>query len=137
MLAAGGHAFPLQRFHDRRAEPSDFLGFLRKRAIANHEIPRIRENVQHRRVVERDADGLQLRRERAGESLGQAHVAAPAQGRHRGPLGEGRLETCDTAAFLIDADPKRQLRDQSSRVVAQLGDLFRLPCIACEENDAA
>ena len=94
-------------------------------------------DVEDGRVVERDADGLQLGRERAGKSLGEPHVAAAAEGGHRRPLGERRLEPRDAPALLIDADPERQLRDQTGRVVAQLGDLFRFRHVAREENDAA
>ncbi len=75
-------------------------------------------DVEHRRVVERDADGLQLRRQRAREPLGQRDVAAAPERRHRRPLGERRLQPRDAAAFLIDADPERQIRHEPRRLVA-------------------
>ena len=55
---------------------------------------------------------LQLRGQRAREALGQLHVAAAAERRHRRPLGERRLQPRDAAAFLIDADPQRQVGRQ-------------------------
>ena len=76
VLAARGDALGLQRPDDRRAEPGDVLGALGQRAIADHRVLRVGVDVEHRRVVERDADGLQLRGQRARESLGQRLVAA-------------------------------------------------------------
>ena len=64
-------------------------------------------------------------------------VAAPAERRHRRPLGERRLQARDAAAFLVDADPQRQVGRQPGRLVAQLGDLLGLGDVAREEDDAA
>ena len=71
MLAARGDAFRLQRPDDRAAEPRDLLGLLGERAIADDRVLRVGVDVEHRRVVERDADRLQLGRERAREALRQ------------------------------------------------------------------
>ena len=71
MLAAGRDALALQRADDGGAEPRHLLGLLRQRAIADHRVLRVGVDVEHRRVVERDADGLQLRRQRPGKALGQ------------------------------------------------------------------
>ena len=90
---------------DRGAEPRDVLGRLRQRAIADDRVLRVRVDVEHRRVVERDADRPQLGGERAREPLGQRDVAAAAERRHRRPLGERRLQPRDAAALLIDAAP--------------------------------
>ena len=128
----------LQRADDRGAEPRDVLGLLRQRAIADDRVLRVGVDVEHRRVVERDADGLQLGGQRAREPLRQRDVAAAAERRHRRPLGERRLQPRDAAAFLIDADPERQLgapaRCASTR---QLGDLLGLGDVAGEQDHAA
>ena len=92
------------------AAPSrrDLVGLLGQRAIADDRILRVGVDVEHRRVVERDADGSQLGRQRPREPLGQRRVAAAAERRHRRPFGERRLQARDPAAFLVDAHPGRQ-----------------------------
>ena len=102
VLAAGGDAFALQRSDDRRAESRDVGRLVAERAVADHGVLRVREDVEHGRVVEGYADSLQLRGERLRESLGERDVPAAAQRRHRRPLGERRLEPRHAAAFLID-----------------------------------
>ena len=74
-FAARGDAFGLQRADDRGAEARDVLGFLRQRAIADHRVLRVGVDVEDRRVVERDADGLQLGGQRAREPLGEARTS--------------------------------------------------------------
>ena len=59
-----------------RAEPGDVLGALGQRAIADHRVLRVGEDVEHRRVVERDADGVQLGGERRANRAGERLVAA-------------------------------------------------------------
>jgi hypothetical protein len=98
----------LQRPRRSRAEPRHVLGVLRERAIADHRVLRIGVDVEDRRVVEGDADRLQLGGQRAREPLGQRVVAAPPERRHRRPLGERRLQPRDPPAFLIDRHPERQ-----------------------------
>ncbi len=71
VLAARRNARLLQRRDDPLAQPGDVLGPLGQRAIADHRILRVREDVEDRRVVERNPDGLELRRQRAREPLGQ------------------------------------------------------------------
>ena len=137
VLAARRDPFGLQRADDGAAEPRDLFGIVRQGAIADDRIPGIGVDVEHRRVVERDADRLQLRGQRPGEPLGQADVAAPAEARHRRPLGERRLQPRDAAAFLIDAHPERQIRHEPGRLVAQLRHLLRLCDVPREENHAA
>ena len=89
------------------------------------------------RVVERDPDGLELRRERARKPLGQRLVAAASERHHRRPHGERRLQPRDAAAFLIDADPERQLLRERLRLARDLGDLIGRHDVAREEDDAA
>ena len=129
--------FGLQRPHDRGAEPGDVLGLLRQRAIADDRVLRVGVDVEDRRVIEGDADALQLGRERSRESLRQLRVAAAAERRHRRPLGERRLEARDAAAFLIDRDPGRQIGHEARGIERQLGDLLRLGDVAGEQDDAA
>ena len=56
VLAARGDAFALQAADDGGAEPRDVVGLLGERAIADDRVLRIGVDVEHRRVVERDAD---------------------------------------------------------------------------------
>ena len=48
---------PLQRADDRAPSRATSSALLRQRAIADHRILRVGVNVEHRRVIERDADG--------------------------------------------------------------------------------
>ncbi len=122
---------------DRAPQTRDVLGPLRQRAIADDRVVGIRQDVEHGRVVERDADRLQLGRQRRREALGETLVAAPSERVHRRPHGKGRLETRDAAAFLIDAHPERQLVRQRLRLARNLRDLLRLDDVPGEQDDAA
>ena len=99
-------------------------------------ILRVRQDVEDRREVERNPDGLELRRERAREPLGQRVVATATERHHRRPDGERRLEPRHPPAFLIDAHPERQLLRQRLRLARDLGDLIGSDDVAREENDA-
>ena len=79
MFAAGRHARALQLFDDHAAELRHDFGLLAERAVADDRIFRVRVDVEHRRVVERDADGRQLRRKRLRQ------ISAPARDRRCGP----------------------------------------------------
>ena len=120
-----------------RPEARDVLGLLGQRPIADDRVLRVGVDVEHRRVVERDADALQLERERPRESLRQRLVAAAPERRHRRPLRERRLQPRDPAALLIDRDPERQLGHEPRRIEGQLGDLLGLGDVAREQDDAA
>ena len=137
VFSARGDAFSLQRTDDRRAETGDVFRVVGERAIANDRVLRVGLDVEHRCVVEREADRFELGRERAREPFRQPTVAAPAQRRHRRPLGKRRLQSGHAAAFLVDGDPRRKVRRQARSLEAHLGDLLRLADIAREEDDAA
>ena len=137
VLAAGRDAVSLQALDDRRSEPRHRLRILGQRAIADDRILRIGVNVEDRRVVQRDADRTQLGGEGLSEPRRQRHVAAAPERGHRRPHGERRLEARDASAFLIDADPERELRAERLHVVRQLGHLFGRLDVAREEDDAA
>src|SRR5262249_38663952 len=62
---------------------------------------------------------------------------ASTQGDHRRPLGEGRLETRHSSAFLVDGHPERQIGVEARCVVSELGHLFGVDDVAGEEDDAA
>ncbi len=111
---------------------------LAERAIADDGILRVGVDVEHRRVVERDADRFQLRGQRPREPLGQRDVAAAPERRHRRPLGERRLQPRDPPAFLIDAAPTAA-GPASSRAAsnAQLRHLLGLRDVAREQDHAA
>ena len=98
---------------------------------------RIGVDVEHRRVVERDADGGELARERAAESFGQRLGAGAAEHRHRRPARERLLQPRDAAALLVDADPRRHRAPERLDLSGELGDLLRRLDVAAEENRAA
>ena len=88
MLSARRDPRLLQRRDDPPAQPGHVLGPIGQRAVADDRILRVGENVEHRRVVERDPDRLELGGERAREPFGERLVAAPSERHHRRPLGE-------------------------------------------------
>jgi hypothetical protein len=81
-------------------------------------------DVEHRRIVERDADCGQLGGKCRGKLPGECGIVAPAQHSHRRPLGERRAQPRNAPALLIDANPRRHLYAQASDVERELGDLF-------------
>ena len=87
VLPTGGDAAPLQFLDDGHAERRDVLGALGQRAVADHRVFRVREDVEHRREIKRDADGTQLDGQRARES------AAPARHRHCGRVSPSAATT--------------------------------------------
>ena len=82
------------------AEPGDRVGPLGQRAIADDRILRIGVDVEHRRVVERDADRSQLARQRARKSLGQL-------------LGAARGPASPSAATRVNGSFRRATRPPS------------------------
>ena len=122
------------------AEPRDVLGAVGQRAIADHRVLRVGVHVEHRRVVQRDADGVELGRQRPGETLGQlSRSSAPARpsviiGGHS---VNGRFSRATRPPFLVDADPQRDLAGQLLRLARQIGDLLGRLDVAREEDDAA
>ena len=122
---------------DDRAEPGDVLGALRQRAIADHRVLRIGEDVEDRRVVERDADRRQLGRERAGEPRGERLVAAPSERRHRRPPVNGRLSRATRPPSWSTLTHSGSSSASVLRLARDLGDLLRLVDVAGEEDDAA
>ena len=81
MFSARRHARALQLFDDHAAELCHDLGLLAERAIADDRILRIRVDVEHRRVVERDADGRQLRGQRLRKLARERGIVAAARAR--------------------------------------------------------
>ncbi len=72
MFPAGGDTFRLQAANDGGAQPRHVGGFLRQRAVADDRVLRIRMDVEHRRVVERDADRRELQSPARGQTARQA-----------------------------------------------------------------
>ena len=66
-----------------------------------------------------------------------AHVAAPAERRHRRPLGERRLQPRDAPALLVDADPGGHRGAAGDASTTELRHLLGLVDVAGEEDDAA
>ena len=124
MIAAPSRATSSARSASARSPITGFFG--------------IGVDVEHRRVVERDADRLAARPPAPARTARRA-VSSPlaAERQHRRPHGERRLQPRDASAFLVDADPERQLLGERLRLARQIGDLLGLVDVAREEDDAA
>ena len=112
-------------------------GVGRQGPVADDRVLLVGVDVQHRRVVQGDADGAQFGRQRSREPGRQRLVAAPAQDHHRRPDGERLLEAGHAPALLIDADPQRQRRRELLDVVRELGHLLGGLDVAAEQDHAA
>ena len=137
VLPTGGQAASLQFLDQSHAERRDILGALGQRAVADHRIFRVREDVEHRREIKRDADGTQLDGQRARELARQLDIATAAKRRHRRPQREPALEPRDAAALLVHADPRRQFVGQHRDLARHLGHLCGLLDVAREVDHAA
>ena len=77
VLAAGRDSLVLQSPYNDCAELTGPRCVHRHRPVANHRIRRVRVNIQHRRIVERNPDGAQFPGQGAGKILRQLRVAVP------------------------------------------------------------
>ncbi len=136
VFAARRHTLGLKSPNDHRAEPRDLVGAFRQRAIADDGILRVGVNVQHRSVIERDADGGELARERATESFGQGFRAGSSEHRHRRPPRERLLQSGDAAALLVDAHPRRHRAPERLGLSGEFNDLLGRLDVAPEQNHA-
>ena len=75
VLAAGGHPVALQLVDDGGAEPGHHRGVVRQGPIADDGVLRVGVDVEHRRVVQRDAHRPQL----GGVILFARNIEAPEQ----------------------------------------------------------
>ena len=98
---------------------------------------RIRVNIEDRRVVERDADRLQLRGQRRRKPRRHRRVPAATQHRHRRPFGKRLPQASHPSTLLVDADPEWHLGCQRLHVTGKLGDLLRRLDVAREQDDAS
>ena len=109
-------------------KPRHVLGALRQRAVADDRVLRVRVDVEHRRVVERDADRLAAPppAPRANRSASASSPLRPsvAIGGHS---VNGALQPRDAPALLIDADPERQLRRERLRLARRARPPARAP----------
>ena len=137
VFPASGDTFGLQSANDCDAQRGHVGGLLRQRTVADDRVLRIRMDIEHGGIVERDANRRELQSQRTGKPPGQRRIAASAERRHRRPLGEGSFEARDAPAFLIDAHPERQIGHEPRRFEGHLGELLRLCDISREKNDAA
>ena len=137
VLAARRNARRLESRDDGSSEPGDILSAFGQRTIADHGVLWIREDVQNRSVVERNADRFELGGQRPGEARCQLLISAPPERLHRRPQREWRLQPRDSTALLIDAHPEGQLLRKSLRLPRHLSHLIRGLDISREENDAA
>jgi hypothetical protein len=107
-----------------------------KRTVADDRILRVGVDVEHRRVIERDPDGPQLRGQRRGKTARQPFVAPPAQYCHRRPLGEGRLQARHAPALLVHAHPQRHRLARAAARRARARHLLGRLDVPPEEDDA-
>jgi hypothetical protein len=136
VFPASGETFRLHRANNRAAQPRHIFGALGQRPIADHRIFRVRVHIEYGREVERDADGFELGCQRPRKPFRQLHVAAPAQGRHRGPQREWRLQPGNASTFLIDADPGRDVSRQLRGLATEFCHLPRLDDVPAKQNYA-
>ena len=137
VLAACGDAILLQHLDEDLAKPRDFLRCVSERAVANHRVLGVGVNIENGCVVERDADRLQLARERHGKPPCQLLVGAAAERHHWRPLGERGLQPRDPPALLVDTHPQRQFRCEILRLPRELSDLFGRLDVARKEDHPA
>ena len=116
MFSARCDAGALQLLDDDASESSHDFGALAERAVSNDGIFWIRMDVEHWRVIERNANRRHLCSQRAREPPGELSIVAPAKHGHGRPFRERRSQPRDTAAFLVDADPRRELDAQVSAI---------------------
>ena len=88
VLAARRDPFGLQRLDNHAPQPRHVVGPPGERAIADDGVRRVREDVEDRRVVQRDPDRRELGRQGQREPLRQALVATPAERHHWRPHRE-------------------------------------------------
>ena len=137
MLATRRDAIVLQPADDRCAERRHHLGRFGERAIADDRILRVGMDVEDGRVIERDADRLQLRRQRRGEraaSAGSPLRPSMAIGGHsvngarsratRPPSWSTLTQSGNSAASVL-------------RVARELGHLLGRFDVAAKQDDAA
>src|SRR5580765_6040211 len=137
VFAAGRDARRLQPANHGTPECGREVRALGQRAIADDGVRGVRMDVEDRRVVEVDADGRELRRERRRKTLRQLLVAAPAQRDCRRPLGERLLQPGHPPAFLIDAHPQRPVDREVRDLARELRHLTGLDDVPGKVDDAA
>ena len=137
MLAARRDAVALQSVDDGGAKRRNLLRVFAERTIANDRILRIGVNVEHGRIVERDANGAHFGSQRCRETRCQGEVSAAAERGHGRPFRERRPEARNAPALLIDRDPQRLLRCQGLQVPRQFRNLLRRLDVPLEERHAA
>ena len=115
----------LQLVDDDAAQLRHDVRLLAQRPIADDRIFRVGVDVEDGRVVERDADGGQFRRQCAGKLPRKCRVFTSTQHRHRRPLRKRRSQARDAPAFLVDAYPGRHFAAEGAHVERETRHLLR------------
>jgi hypothetical protein len=137
VLSAGGDSGTLQRLDHNAPESRHVLRFFAKRAIADHRVLRVRVNVEHRRVIQIDADRFELGGECRGEPPCEFLVTGAPERVHRGPDGERVPQSSDAPPLLVHADPQRQLVPQLARRKRELEHLLGGRNVTGKQDHAA
>ena len=138
VLAAREHVGPLQAAHERDAGAHHGARVGAERAIADDRVFGLRVDVEDRREVEVEADGAELGPDRGRRRHHQVEVAERRELAHRGKSERRRRQAHHAAAFLIDADERRQIaRGRLEQRGAEIGRLGHAGQVALEEDRAA
>src|SRR5687767_2734987 len=134
MFPACGHALTLQRANDYGADSRDSVRFVRKGSVADDRVLGIRVDVEHRCVIEGDADGRKLVCEGSSEALGQCLGFRASEHCHRWPSGKRLLQAGDPSTLLVDADPGGRTAAQGFNVRREFSHLLWCLDVTAEEN---
>ena len=137
MLAGCGDPLRLERPDDDAADARDLVGALGQGTIANRRILQVREDVQDRRVIERDPDRRSSAASARANRATSLVVAAPAEGPHRRPDGERAFRRATRPPSWSVLTHRGSSVAIVLALACHLGDLLRLDDVAGEENDSA
>ena len=110
---------------------------VRERTIADRRVFRVRQHIQHRRIVERHTHRRELLGKRSPKSPRQVRAAGATQRQHGRPFGERPLQPRDTATLLIDRHPGRELSAERLDLPGHFPDLIGILDVPLEQDHAA
>ena len=108
-----------------------------ERTIADRRVFRVRQHIQHRRIVERHTHRRELLGKGPSKAPRQVGAAGATQRNHGRPFGERPLQPRDTAALLIDRHPGRELSAERLDLPGHFPDLIGILDVPLEQDHAA
>src|SRR5262245_459669 len=109
MFAAGNDAACAQPVSPGRADLDHAPWIGAEGAVADDWVRRVGVDIEHRREIEVDAEPSEFLGGGPAETSGELGVALCADLRRGGKMAEGRGQTMDPAAFLVDGDEGRRV----------------------------